>query len=103
MQRSDASTNQNWSSVLRFLLSKLKLKIEDIRSLGYNDLKKIGEQLLPDSDFWSKTFIKLSSLVKDVENKHKDFTTLPILGGTLAKQLKRPELSIFSPAITLSK
>ena len=27
MQRDDASTNQNWTSVLRFLLSKLKLKI----------------------------------------------------------------------------
>ena len=99
MQRNDASTNQNWTSVLRFLLSKLKLKIQDIRSLGYNDLKKIGEKLHSDSDFWSKTFIKLSSLVKNVENKHKDFTTLPILGGTLAKQLNRQELSIFSPTL----
>ena len=99
LQRDDASTNQDWSSVLRFLLSKLKLRIEDIQSLGYNDLKKIGEKLLPDSNFWSKTFVTLSSLVKDVEIKHKDFTTLPILGGTLAKQLKRPELSIFSPTL----
>ena len=84
LQRKDASTNQNWTSVLRFLLAKLKIKIEDICSLGYSDLKKIGEKLLHDSHFWSKTFITLSTLVKDVETKHKDFTTLPVLGGSLA-------------------
>ena len=102
MQREDAAHNQNWTSVLRYLLAGLGLKIHDIQHLGFKDLEKIGYKLHSKSFFWSQTFLKLSELVKDAEKQHKDTTTLPIFGGTLAHRANRPGMSIFSPRHGLS-
>ena len=97
MQRTESLTNQNWAAVLRYHLSKIGVKMSDIHLLGYKDIQIIGKKLTTYSTFWSKTFNAISLLVRNAEESHKDYTTLPILGGTLAKDFNRPNLSIFSP------
>ena len=96
MNREEATTAQNWTSAVRCQLATIGIKITDIKHLGYKDIKEIGKKLTSQNTFWAKTFQTLAKLLKNIEETHKDITTLPLFGGRLARDHLRNDMSIFS-------
>ena len=96
MNREEAKYAQNWTAAVRCLLAKIDIKITDIKHLGYKDIKEIGRKLTPHNTFWAETFRIMSKLLRNIEDNHKDITTLPLFGGRLARDHLRRDMSIFS-------
>ena len=89
-------TAQNWTAAVRCLLAIIGIKVTDIKHIGYEDIRRIGLKLTPQNTFWAKTFSTLAKLLRDLEDKHKDITTLTLFGGKLANDHLRNDMSIFS-------
>jgi hypothetical protein len=93
--------HQNWKTTLTYWLKEYNLKLTDISSMGFDDLKILGDKLMERGlSFWASTLLQLSTVAQIWEEQTDNYTMLPIFGGLIAKKAnkhtKAKWLSIFN-------